>query len=67
MTQPNLNHHHDHILLSDCQIRFKVRYYTELTEICKVKCRIPINISQTLVYWTFVTKIKNIIKFDDGS
>ena len=45
MTQNNLNHH---ILLLDCQIKLKVRYYTELTGICKVKCRstlstIPIN------------------------
>ena len=64
MTQHNLNRH---ILLSDCQIKFKVKYYTELTGICKVKCRIPINNSQTLVYWAFVTKIKNIIKFDVGS
>ena len=69
MTQHNLNHH---ILLSDCQIKLKVRYYTELTGICKVKSRsilstIPINNSQPLVYWAFVTKIQNIIKFDDGS
>ena len=68
MTQHNLNHD---ILLSDCQIKLMVGYYTELTGICKVKCRsalstIPIN-SQPLVYWAFVTKIKNVIKFDDGS
>ena len=27
---------------------------------------IPIN-SQPLVYWAFVTKLNNVIKFDDGS